>query len=617
MKRRGVSLRYKILLLLTAIPVLTLAVNQTMTLQVFESDKIAYVFDATSGLSGTLSAQVKTQLNAVLTVCKPLFQDYLLNVDENAKRSFSLNGEKSFQQEPLIDLLAVYRQKPDGGFEVAGALQKDAGQLENLQTLMKDELTSDLMTVVAQGRLLRAPFGDDRVVIYEKFDDKKELNIFVVVTRLSELAEGFRTAGAQKMYLIDRGGRILFGPKTDPAKNLMETVKLSFLKDTTAKVVQGAETAPGADGNEMLASYSRVGFGDLIVVSTVSKDAALAAVGVLMRKSIIFLVILVCLTVIISLFASGTITAALSELFTATQRVSEGHFDIRVPVKSNDEVGALANNFNIMAAEVSRLLEQTAEKARMQSELQTAKTVQETLFPEQRKVVDGLQIAGFYEPASECGGDWWHYCKVGDRVFLWIGDATGHGAPAALITSAAKSAATIIESMNVGPGEAMGFLNKAIYEVSRGKLMMTFFLAAYDPVRQTLTYANASHEPPYLIRRGDGPPRKKDLQPLIEANNPRLGQSKETIYNEAEVKLEPGDTIFFYTDGVPDIRSADGASAWGEREFIKALVAANKDFPPAGQSVDRFVKTFQSFRQGSQLVDDVTFFVVKNESLET
>lgn len=592
----------------------TLAAYLAMAVRIFESDKVAYVFDSTSGMSGAVAAQVKAQLNAVLTVCKPFFQDYLLSGSEGGRR-FSLDTERNFRQEPLMDLLVVYKRSETGDFDVAAVLEKEAGQADAFIEKMKPELKQDLMSVVTQGRAMRSPFGDDRAVLFEKFGDAKETTIFVVVARLSEISEMFRTVLSQKLYLIDRGGTILFGPRNENAKNLSDELAISFLKDPAAVVVQGAETATDGAGAETLASYSKVGFGDLVVVSTVGKDKALGAVAVLLRKSLIFFVILICLTVMVSLFASGTITQALSALFDATQKVSEGHFDIRVNVKSNDEVGALADNFNIMAEEVARLLGQTAEKARMESELQTAKTVQETLFPETRKVIDGLQIAGFYEPASECGGDWWHYCKVGDRVFLWIGDATGHGAPAALITSAAKSAATIIESLNVGPGEALSFLNKAICEVARGRLMMTFFVAAYDSKAQTLTYSNASHEAPLLIRKTSGPPKKKDLQPLLEVNHPRLGESKDTVYAETVIQLELGDTIFFYTDGVPDIQSP-AAEPWGERDFLKAVIATQKESAAAGPWVDRFVKTFQSFRQGSQLKDDVTFFVVKNEPLE-
>lgn len=613
MKRHGVSLRYKILFLLTAIPVLTLAAYLVLALRIFESDKIAYVFDSTSNMSGTLAAQLKTQLNSVLITCKPIFQDYLSNAGDDGKRHFTDVAEQTFRQEPLVDVVAAYRQKPDGGFEPAQILEKEVGMWEGMVPLIGPESAQDFITVNAQGRLLKAPFGDDRVLMYEKFSDKNETTVFLIVTRLSEAAEMFRTSLLQRLYLIDRAGKVLFGPEGADRQPLASSLPLSFLKDPNQKVVQGAETVNTADG-DILASFSKVGFGDLIVVSTVSKEKALGAVEILMRKSLIFFVILICLTVIISLIASGTITQALSKLFEATQRVSEGQFDFRVDVKSTDEVGALADNFNLMAAEVSRLLDQSAEKARMESELQTAKTVQETLFPEARQTLNGLEIAGFYEPASECGGDWWHCCTIGNKVFLWIGDATGHGAPAALITSAAKSASTIIESLNVGPAEALGFLNKAICEVARGRIMMTFFLAAYDPETKQLAYANASHEAPFLIRPGeDGGLKKRDLIPLNDVNSPRLGQSKDTVYHEAVVELLPGDLVFFYTDGVTDIRSP-GDQPWGEREFIKALIAANKDFPDAGRSVDRFVRSFQSFRQNSQLADDVTFFVVKNDA---
>lgn len=616
MKKKGVSLRYKILFLLTIIPVLTLASYLVLAMRIFESDKIAYVFDSTSNMSATVAAQVKTQLNALLASTKPMFQDYLLNVDAEGKRSFSAFGDKTFRAEPLLDIVAAYRQKADGSFELVSVLEKTQDLLSDLSRQRGADLTADFADVSREGRILRIPFGDDRVLIFEKFADKNETTVFLILTRLSETAEMFRTAMSQKMYLVGRDGRILFGPSTDQAKNLVELVEVSFLRDPEAKVVQGAETSRDAEGKELLVSYSKAGFGDLIVVSTVSKDKALGAVQVLLRRSLIFFVILICVTAIISLVASGTITQALSALFSATQKVSQGDFAIRVDVKSNDEVGVLAENFNIMAAEVSRLLEQTAEKARMESELQTAKTVQETLFPEANSRIGNLSIAGFYEPASECGGDWWHYCKAsGDRVLLWIGDATGHGAPAALITSAAKSASTIIERLNIGPGLALSLLNRSICEVSRGRLMMTFFLASYDPKTCVLSYANASHEAPFLIKKSEGPLKKKDLIPLNDVVNPRLGQAKETEYQEGRVQLDPGDLVFFYTDGVPDIRSPSN-DAWGEREFVKALLASNKGFPPVEQSVSQFVRTFQTFRQGSTLPDDVTFFLVKNEEVQ-
>ena len=353
---------------------------------------------------------------------------------------------------------------------------------------------------------------------------------------------------------------------------------------------------------------AKSGFGNLAVISLVDKKQALAAVQDLIRMSLILAVLLISGVVIVGIVASKSLTSALTELFNATRKVAEGHFEIRVEVKSTDEIGSLANSFNAMAGEVSRLMLATAEKARMESELKTAKTVQETLFPAPEAMIGDLHVSGFYEPASECGGDWWHYCEVGNKIFLWIGDATGHGAPAALITSAAKSAATIIERLDVDAAQALDLLNRAIYDVSKGRIMMTFFLGCYDCTTHIFSYSNASHEAPFLIRKSDEPLKKKHLIPLNEVNNPRLGQDRETVYSQTQIALAPGDRILFYTDGIPDIQDPQ-KNSWGEREFIKGIIEANKDYQPVDQSVRLLAENFQNYRQKAPLIDDITFFM--------
>jgi len=145
--------------------------------------------------------------------------------------------------------------------------------------------------------------------------------------------------------------------------------------------------------------------------------------------------------------------------------------------------------------------------------------------------------------------------------------------------------------------------------------MMTFFLASYDITTGELTYANASHEAPYLIKKGDEPPKKKTLIPLNEVNNPRLGQARDTTYDQQTVQFDVGDSVFFYTDGIPDIKNP-GGEAWGEREFIKNMISCFQDYPEPAIGVSRFVKNFSDYRQNSSLVDDVTFFVVKNQGIQ-
>ncbi|NJL24917.1 MAG: SpoIIE family protein phosphatase [Calothrix sp. SM1_5_4] len=316
---------------------------------------------------------------------------------------------------------------------------------------------------------------------------------------------------------------------------------------------------------------------------------------------------------LISVFASNRMTSTLRELFEATTKIANGDFNVSVTARSADEVGGLATSFNWMASEVARLMSETAEKARMESELSTVRTVQETLFPPAQSQFGPIRINGHFEPASECGGDWWNYSRVGDRVFLWIGDATGHGAPAALITSAARSAAAVIESLpDISPGRALSILNRAIHQTSKGQIMMTFFVACIDLESKTFSYACASHDPPYLLRKRGDKISKRDLVPLNEVNGPRLGEQKDYQYDDITLGIEPGDLIFLYTDGILDIQDPNGKK-WGERAFLRSLI----DSANSGQSIEGKLngirEEVERFRGGSHLIDDVTMVMCEYE----
>lgn len=589
-------------MLLTLIPLVILGVYLFIAIEVFVQDKIAYVFDSTTNMAATTSGQVRSELQSLIRMTSPIAQEYF------DSKKFGPSSQRLFQSEKAADCIAMYEIQADVS-NVVAKIERAPGLCQQLS----DKASSKIIELTKSGGLatqkILAPFADEKVLILEPIFDEVEKKKYLISTfaRLSDLHEVFSSSGASQMYLLDSSGQILMGTSSI-GKALTSLVPVKFLGGAAAK--QGTETTT-LDGVEKLVSYASVGLSGLIVTSIVDKDQALGAVQILIRKSLVFFGILICITVIVSLVAARSITSALTKLHEATRKVAQGDFTMKVDIRSKDEVGELAENFNLMAGEVSRLLGETAQKARMETELQTAKTVQETLFPQTQGQLPGLEISGYYEPASECGGDWWHYCQIKNKTFLWIGDATGHGAPAALITSAAKSASTIIERLDISPAKALDLLNRCIYEVSRGRIMMTFFLASYDPATGELTYSNASHEAPYLIRKSEKAPTKKDLIPLNEVNNPRLGQARETTFKQVSIKLNPGDSVLFYTDGLADIQNKAGES-WGEREFVKTIVKLQKDYPTADKFKTRLVDTFQDFRQGSVLIDDVTFFVVKN-----
>lgn len=585
-------------------PTITLALFLFLALGVFENDKVAYIYESSASVSKTLSSQVSTELNSTLTAAKPMMQEFLLN------NQFATTSKSLFESDGAIQWIAAYKYN-SGKAEKLDFLVRAAAEGQGPEVL--GDVTQLLAEAQSQQRIVRVPFKDDRMLFVEKVSTPEGDRYFIFLAKLAGVAENFRSPSSSEVFLLNRNGFILLGAQGTEATYLSQKLDVDVterLKDQ--KFASGTEELKSAKGEPWLASIAKVNFSDLFVVSLVPKKEALRAAQVLLRKSIVFFLFLLSVTTIVSLVSSGTLTRPLTELFEATKKVADGNFAIRVVAKSRDEIGSLATSFNAMAIEVSRLMAETAEKARMEGELKTAQTVQETLFPQAVSVLDGFRIAGHYEPASECGGDWWHYCQVGRKIFLWIGDATGHGAPAALITSAAKSAATIIETLKVTPDQAMALLNRAIFDVSKGRIMMTFFLGCYDLDTRDFSYANASHESPFLIKYQAGTIKKRDLIPLNEVNSPRLGQDRDTVYQQTTVRLEPGDRIFFYTDGLPDIQNQEKVG-WGEREFVKGIIASNQGFPDVDKSVAQLILNFSEYRQGAPLIDDITFFMTQLE----
>lgn len=603
--KTGLSIRYKILILLTLVPMVSLSLFLLIAIRIFENDKVAYIYESSAMVSKTLSAQLRTELDAKLIIAKPMLQEFV------EKRQFGPISQRLIEDESLFSWVAAIRFDK-GKFFQLGLIENKTS--DSLKLAKIPQLTAMIQEASVQKRLLRFPTNSSDAVIVEKVNIGGEDLYFVLMTTLPDIAKGFRAPSSTQNYLVGPQGQIIIGPMGTENSNLSQSTNSRFqekMKDQ--KVYLGTEEVKTSKGDSWLVGYSKVSFGGLTVVCMVPKKDALRAIQELIRKSFLLFLMIISITTVIGLVASGTLTKSLTLLFEATRKIAEGHFDMRITVKSNDEIGSLAHSFNAMSQEVSRLLQETSEKARMEGELKTAKTVQETLFPKDKASLGGMNIVGHYEPASECGGDWWHYSQVGRKVFLWIGDATGHGAPAALITSAARSAATIIENLNLDPSLAMNLLNQSVYDVSKGQIMMTFFLACYDPDTNTLTYANASHEAPLLMRKGDGVISKKTLIPLNEVVNPRLGEARDTKYKQFVMKLQEGDRLFFYTDGLADIQNQEKQN-WGDRELIKAIVQSNQNFPPIHESVHNIVQSFSNYRQNSPLIDDVTFFMTEVES---
>src|SRR5207248_6435076 len=123
--------------------------------------------------------------------------------------------------------------------------------------------------------------------------------------------------------------------------------------------------------------------------------------------------------------------------------------------------------------------------ATLEKELEVARTIQETLVPPSDLVTRPfVNLAGYFLPASQCGGDWWTVHDMPDgRVLVVIGDVTGHGVPSAMITAAAKAACDVVRTLDgvhLTPGRLLQVINRAIFEAARRKFVMTCFASIID-----------------------------------------------------------------------------------------------------------------------------------------
>ena len=327
-----ISIRYKILLILTVIPAAALLVYLTIALRVFKEDKVAYVFDTTSQMSSSIAGQLKTRLDNIVKLTQPILQDLGQYQDFSRLSRAFLQFDSSLQAMSIM----VWDDKL-AGYKVGPVLEKEAFGFEKFWGLWKAQWNPSLVQLFMNQTVVTNPFLDDRFVLVQKIDRPNERPYLVVLLfQLSDLSQQFQTRSAQSFFLLQKDGKILLGPEAELGKNLKDTLPVKFLTLNKQAAGSGVESITDSKGVEKLVSYASVGWGDLYVVSTVPELMALSAVDILKRKSLLFLIVLIAATTILSLLASSTVTNALTELFEATGEVSNGNFDVKVAVNSSD-----------------------------------------------------------------------------------------------------------------------------------------------------------------------------------------------------------------------------------------------------------------------------------------
>ena len=253
--------------------------------------------------------------------------------------------------------------------------------------------------------------------------------------------------------------------------------------------------------------------------------------------------------------------------------------------------------------EISAGRERRRRAADERRELEEARRIQRKLLPSSLPQIEGCEIAAQWQPASGVGGDCYDAIAFGpNRIGLSIADVVGKGIPAALLMSNLQAAARAFGTDAARPAELCQQVNHILCgRIAEGRFI-SFFYCVLDTTLGTLSYTNAGHYPPILVR-ADG-----SVERLTEGGAV-LGVFSDTSYAEGTVSIGSGDRVILYTDGVTEAHNANG-DEFGEERLIASAVASRSCSAPALQA--RLSEDVSAFTSGAYQ-DDATLIVVAVE----
>jgi serine phosphatase RsbU (regulator of sigma subunit) len=314
---------------------------------------------------------------------------------------------------------------------------------------------------------------------------------------------------------------------------------------------------------------------------------------------------------------SRRITRDVNALSAGAVQLAAGDLEVRVPVRSRDEVGHLARTFNQMAGQLrehqERLLEQErlrkeheiqhrlleAENARKSEELEAARLFQLSLLPQELPEHPELDIAVFMQTATEVGGDYYDFILGRDGALtVAVGDATGHGARAGTMVTVIKSLFTSAAA----DCELATFLansSRAIKSMDLGRMAMALTLARY--ANRSLRVAAAGMPPLLIHRSATGEIEEVGVQGLP------LGAMSDYRYRERQVGLAPGDTVLLLSDGFPELADESGEPlGYAKVRSVYRQAAARSP----GELIAELARAAESWG-GSVPSDDITFVALR------
>ncbi len=303
---------------------------------------------------------------------------------------------------------------------------------------------------------------------------------------------------------------------------------------------------------------------------------------------------------VLAYLGARSVTEPLRHLLMAATRIARGDLDARADVKRRDELGELAQTFNDMVP-------QLRDRMRMKQSLALAMEIQQRLLPAGPPDMQGLDVSGRSVYCDETGGDYYDFLDLSalstHELGVAVGDVSGHGIPAALLMTAARTLLRDRAAQLRTPSELMAQINERLTADSPPGQFMTLLYMVVNTQDRTVRWTSAGHEPPMIYD-----PTQRAFADL-PGGGVALGIAGGWDYEQHHRGgLAPGSLIVIGTDGIWETRDAEGRF-FGVDAFKDVLVAHAEE--SASAICDAVLAALERFRRGSPQTDDVTLVVVK------
>ena len=274
-------------------------------------------------------------------------------------------------------------------------------------------------------------------------------------------------------------------------------------------------------------------------------------------------------------------------------------------IRNEDEIGLLAGSIDRMEEQiesyVSNLTRVTAEKERISTELNVARQIQADMLPSVFPAFPGrhdFDIYAIMRPAKEVGGDFYDFFLIDDQhLCLVMADVSGKGVPAALFMVIAKTLIKTRAQMGASPSEILYYVNNQLCEGNKAELFVTVWLAIIDLSTGEGIAANAGHEHPVICRKNGS------YELVVYRHSPAVATLEDLRFREHTFRLERGDKLFVYTDGVPEATD-EKETLYGTERMLSSLNSSPGSTPE--QLLNDVLQDVDAFEGNTTQFDDIT-----------